>query len=271
MFDFFITPYINIFGFKLYYYGIVYALGFLAAYIYFRYQSRSKRLDLTLDEVDTLMIYAIIGGIVGGRLGEFIFFQPHTLFTDPIQIFMIRNGGMSIHGGILGFLGAIWLFRRKHKTISTYDVTDNAVMIAAFTLFFGRIANFINAELCGMPTTRPWAVNLHNPPLCDGYRHPSQIYEALKNLFTGFFLMFVESKERKTNRYRPGYKTWLFVLIYGVGRAFVDIWRDDGHWLFGVFSTGQILSIIMSIVAMVLLIKYYWFKKESDNKKKTRK
>lgn len=268
MFDFFIIPYINIFGFKLYYYGIVYALGFLAAYFYFRYQSRSKRLDLTLDQVDTLMIYIIIGGIAGGRLGEFIFFQPDVLISHPLQVFLIRQGGMSIHGGILGFLGAIWLFRRKHKNISTYDVTDNAVMIAAFTLFFGRIANFVNAELCGRPTSVSWAVNLHNAPLCDGYRHPSQLYEALKNLFTGFVLMFIESTERKTNRYKAGFKTWIFVLLYGILRAVTNIWRDDVLWFFGILSTGQVLSLVMVIVASFILIKYYWMPSRKDKKKK---
>jgi phosphatidylglycerol:prolipoprotein diacylglycerol transferase len=271
MFNLFIIPYINIFGFKLYYYGIVYALGFLATYIYFRYQSKSKRLDLTLDQIDTLMIYIIIGGIIGGRLGEFIFFQPDVLLSNPLQVLMIRNGGMSIHGGILGVLGSIWLFRRKqhssvlnvkqgskkHKKISTYEITDNAVMIAAFTLFFGRIANFVNAELCGRASTLPWAVNLHNPPLCDGFRHPSQLYEAVKNLIIGFTLMFVESVEIKTNKYKTGFKTWLFVLMYGILRTVTNFWRDDVLWFFGILSTGQVLSLLMTIIAGFILVKYY--------------
>lgn len=261
MIDLIITPYINIFGFKLYYYGLVYALGFLAAYIYFRYQSKTKKIDLTFDQVDTLMIYAIIGGILGGRIGEFLFYQFNVLITNPLQIFMIRDGGMSIHGGILGFLIAMWLFLKKYKKITLYEITDNAVIVASFTLFFGRIANFINAELCGRLTTSKIGVNLHNPPTCDGYRHPSQLYEALKNLLMGTILMFVETIERKTNKYKAGYKTWLFVFIYGILRTVVNIWRDDVLWIFGIFGTGQILSIIMAIAAGYILITKYWFKK----------
>lgn len=234
--------------------------------MYFRYQSKAKRIDLTLDQVDNLIIYAIIGGILGGRIGEFIFFQPDVLFSNPLQIFMIRDGGMSIHGGILGFLMAMWLFVKKHKKVTIYEITDNTVIVASITLFFGRIANFVNAELCGKPSTVSWAVNLHTPTPkgwaqydgCRGYRHPSQLYEAIKNLLMGSILIIIESIERKTNKYRAGYKTWLFVLIYGILRTIVNIWRDDALWLFGIFGTGQILSLIMAITAIVVLIKYYW-------------
>ena len=279
MFNLFITPYINIFGFKLYYYGIVYAIGFLATYFYFRHQSKSKKLDLTLDQIDSLIIYIIIGGVLGGRLGEFIFFQPHTLITNPLQILMIRDGGMSIHGGLLGVWGAIWLFRKRHKKIPYYEITDNAVMIGAFTLFFGRIANFINSELCGRLSTLPWAVNLHTPtsngweqyPNCQGFRHPSQLYEALKNIFIGITLLIVESIEQKTNRYKLGFKTWLFVFMYGILRIITNIWRDDVLWFFGILSTGQVLSLIMVLISGFMLIKYYWFGRKNTHSKRLRK
>ncbi len=260
-------------GFGIRYYGLVYALGFLFAYFYLRQQVKQKRLNLSLEAVDVFMVYAILGGIIGGRLGEFLFFETKVLLTHPLQILYIWQGGMSIHGGMIGFILATILFARKYH-VRFFELSDQVVIPASLALFFGRIANFTNAELCGRVTTVPWAVNLHNPPLCDGYRHPSQLYEALKNLSIFIFLLVKDKHDRLKNKYKEGYATWLFLLLYGILRVVTNIWRDDTLWFFNTFSTGQVLSLIMILIAGYVLVKKYWFPKsvqKKKNKKKTAK
>ncbi|MFP4523593.1 MAG: prolipoprotein diacylglyceryl transferase [Candidatus Nanoarchaeia archaeon] len=294
------------------YYGLVYALGFLFGYWYLRRRAKQNRLSLLPDQIDTYMIYIILGGILGGRIGEFLFFQTDILFSAPLEIFKIWTGGMSIHGGMLGFIVATYLFCKKYNT-SFYEITDHIVIPTALVLAFGRVANFINAELIGTLTTVPWCVNYFNETIAKtgklACRHPSQLYESLKNILIFVVLFMVDKKQlrlrashkkstksskktpsytfRKSNKkskkvmpsfimrwwnscyktffqkaYAKGYTTWLFILLYGLLRTIANIWRDDVRWLFGIFGTGQVLSIIMFIIAFVVLCKRYWCAKE---------
>jgi len=277
MFDIVINPVLFSIGefISIRYYGLVYALGFLFAYFYLRHRVKKNRLGLSLEAVDELIVYAIVGGIIGARVGEFLFFQPDVLFSTPLELFKIWKGGMSFHGGILGFVIATLLFvrkkRKQNNDITFFNITDSVVIPASLVLFFGRIANFTNAELCGRPTSVSWAVNLNNPPLCDGFRHPSQLYEALKNLFMFIVLLAHDKQQQLKNRYREGYATWLFVFLYGVLRTLTNIWRDDTLWFFGVLSTGQVLSSIMALVAGYILVTKYWFSKKEKKVKRTKK
>ncbi|MCB1084453.1 MAG: prolipoprotein diacylglyceryl transferase, partial [Simkania sp.] len=143
-------------------------------------------------------------------------------------------------------------------------------MPGALALVFGRLANFMNAELLGRITTiakTPWCINWFGERSIDGQlicRHPSQIYESLKNLFMFSVMFFMQYDIRgryKKKRYQPGYLTWLFILIYGAGRAFVDIWREDPTWFLGTLSTGQVLSTLMAIIALIVLYVKYWRKR----------
>ena len=173
---------------SVYYYGLVYAFGFLLVYWFLRLRSRQGRFSLSFDEIDSLMIYAIIGIVVGARLGEFLFFQPQVLFSAPLEVFKVWQGGMSIHGGMIGFIMACWFFcKRFSKDFSSafFDITDTVVIPTGIILFFGRVANFVNAELVGTITSSvSWCVNyfgetINGELVC---RHPSQLYEALKNV-----------------------------------------------------------------------------------------
>ena len=254
-------------GFGIRYYGLVYAFGFLFAYFYLRYQAKQKRLNLTVEQTDSYIIYAILGGIIGGRLGEFLFFQTKILFTAPLEVFKIWQGGMSIHGGMIGFIIATMLFVRKHKDkIRFFEITDHVVIPASLVLFFGRIANFTNAELCGRATSVPWAVNLNSSAThCDGYRHPSQLYEALKNITMFVVLLVNDKQQRLRNKYKEGYATWLFLFMYGVLRIVTNIWRDDVLWFFNTLSTGQFLSVFMVLGAGYILVTKYWFPKKDKH------
>ncbi|MGM5480553.1 MAG: prolipoprotein diacylglyceryl transferase, partial [Nanobdellota archaeon] len=227
--------------------------------------AKKNIISFSQEEVDMFIIYAIIGGILGGRIGEFLFYQYDVLFSTPLELFKIWKGGMSIHGGILGFLASMTLFCKKYNK-RLYDITDLAVIPASLALFFGRIANFINAELVGRVTDVSWCVRFVDAPLPNdriGCRHPSQLYESIKNIII-FTVLTIRYQHLSFKKRMKGELTWLFVLLYGVLRSVVTIWRDDPRWLFGVLSTGQLLSIIMAIVALIVLLKYYW--KPFENK-----
>lgn len=248
------------------YYGLVYALGFLFTYFYLQFQIKKKRLHITLDQLDTLIIAVIIGVVLGGRLGEYIFWQPKVLLSNPLQVLKIWQGGMSFHGGIIGVALATWWFCKKYK-VKFYELTDNFVIPASLTLAFGRAANFINQELVGRVTNVPWCVhfvNAPNPTDRIGCRHPSQLYETVKNLAIFFILLAHEQRQQLRKKYRDGYLTWLFVLLYGLFRTVANIWRDETRWVFGIFGTGQLMSIIMAIITLVILFKFYWFHKEKQ-------
>lgn len=250
------------------YYGLVYALGFIFTYIYLRYQIKHKHLRLNFDQLDTLIIYLILGVIIGGRVGEFIFFQPHVLFSTPLEVLYIWKGGMSFHGGVLGVVLALFFFCRKYK-IRFYEITDHLVIPLSLVLFFGRIANFINQELVGRVTNVSWCMNFNSEINAQGEkvcRHPSQLYEALKNLAIFFILLAQEQRQHINRQFKEGYLSWLFVLLYGVFRTVVNIWRDDPLWFFGVLSTGQVLSFAMAIIALVVLFKFYWVRKGKRDK-----
>ncbi len=231
--------------FQIRYYSLVYIIGFLLGYYIIYLAAKKKTIkNLTVEAVDDFMIYLIIFSIIGGRLGHFIFWDITYFWTDPFEILKIWHGGLSIHGGILGAIGGYFLFRRKHK-VDFYSLADLAVYPLAFTLFLGKIANFINGELWGTITTVSWCVKFQG---AEGCRHPAQLYESLKNLFIFSVLYFTRNKTWKT-----GTRFWLFILLYGILRTVINFWREDMRW-FGL-SMGQYLSIIMIFVAIYFLYK----------------
>lgn len=247
------------------YYGLVYALSFLFTYWYLVQLSKHKRIKLSVDQIETFLIYTILGTVIGGRVGEFIFYQTSTLLSNPLEVLKIWQGGMSFHGAIIGIIITTTLFCKKNN-INFYTLSDHLVLPGALALFFGRIANFMNSELLGRITQNSWWcinwIEKDGPNVC---RHPSQLYEAAKNLFMFGILYFMQYENWGTYRnkkYKPGYLTWLFVLMYGVLRAVVNIWREDTYTFLGFLSTGQTLSSLMAITALIVLYTQYWKNKE---------
>lgn len=227
------------------YYGLAYILGILLAYLVLRHYVKKGALKLTSNELEDLMFYIIAGLILGGRLLYFLFYSPLTYLKDPLEIFRLWHGGMSFHGGLIGISVAVLLFCSKHK-IKFYDIADLIVIPGALALFFGRIANFINGELIGTVTNVPWCVQY---PGVSGCRHPSQTYEALKNMAIFFCLIGVKGRKKL----KPGTLFWLFVLLYGSLRFLVTFYREDVRY-FGL-SIGQYLSLGMAILAALFLYK----------------
>ena len=247
----------TIFGFDVYYYGLVYALGFVFTYAFLYWQVKQKHFKITVEQLDSLFIYLILGVVVGGRVGEFIFWQPQTLFSDPLAIFRIWEGGMAFHGGVLGVAVALYLYCKKYK-VHFYDISDRLVIPASITLAFGRFANFINGELPGTVTNASIGVNFRGETTAEGtpvFRHPVQLYAVVKNSVMALIL-YLESKRKQ----KRGYLTWLFVGIYGLFRFVVNFWREDILWFFGILSTGQVLSFAMLILAGIVLYNNYWRK-----------
>lgn len=232
-------------------YGLMYVLAF--ASFYYLSLLRAKRFQWTEPEISDLLTYGMIGVIVGGRLGYFVFpygwasLDGLSPFKALIQILKIWEGGMSFHGGLVGVLVACGLFaRRTQRTF--FQVTDFIAMSVPLGLFWGRLGNFINSELWGKPTDLPWGVVFPNGG--NVARHPSQIYEALsEGLFT-FIVIWIYSRKG-----RPiGKVSGLFLLGYGISRSLIEFVRipDQQLGYYGFFTMGQMLSLPMILFGAYL-------------------
>lgn len=223
------------------------------------------------ERVDDLLTWVILGVIVGGRLGFVLFYDPAHYLANPAQIPMVWQGGMSFHGGFAGVIVASWLWARRNG-VPILPLADAMAVVAPIGIFFGRIANFINAELWGRPTDLPWGVIFPGPAAqdCPGIsgpcaRHPSQLYEAgLEGLLLGLILLLLV---RAGGLRRPGLAFGVFLAGYGLARMFVEIFRvadaqfitpDNplGHVVGGPvigLTMGQALSLPMVLVGLALI------------------
>ncbi len=227
------------------YYGVIYALGFLLAYMAVRRAIKNKELPLSIDDLDTYMLWLIVAVVIGARVAEVIFYNPLYYFAHPLEIPALWHGGLSFHGGLVGAL-LITFFVAKKKRISFLHLADILSLPAALALAFGRIANFINGELYGTPTNLPWAVKFPGAP---EFRHPSQLYEAAKNLLIFFVLRAVKKPHRQ-----QGIIFGLFLTLYGIIRFAIEFVKEPEAML-GPLTMGQVLSIPMIIGGIWLLAK----------------
>jgi len=230
------------------YYGIIFVLGFIIAYFLIYHLAKKKDLKLTKDDVADFIFYLIIGTIMGARLFAVIFYNLKYYLANPFEIIAIWHGGLSFHGGLVGAALAGYLYCRKKK-ISFYDLADIVVIPLAFGLFLGRIGNFLNGELVGRITSLPWCVKFKN---YDGCRHPSQLYESLKNLVIFSVLWFI--KDRKLKK---GILFWSFVLMYSTLRFFIEFVRAPDvqiGFILGL-TMGQWLNIVMFAVGLYFFVK----------------
>ncbi len=236
-------------------YGLMYVIGFAAAWVLASKRAREPHAVLKPDQVDDLLFYGMLGVIVGGRLGYALFYGVDEWLDDPLYVFKIWEGGMSFHGGLLGVTAAIWLYGRKIGR-GLWEMTDFVAPIVPIGLGSGRVGNFINGELWGKETTVPWSFNVNGRAL-----HPSQLYEALLEGLVLFVILWVFSSRERPRMAVSG----LFLLCYGVFRFFVEFYRvpdaDKGYILFGWVTMGQILTAPMIIGGIVLLVLAYRDKK----------
>ena len=208
---------------------------------------------LIKEEFDNLISYLIIGIILGGRIGYVIFYNLAFYLDNPLEIFKIWGGGMSFHGALVGVILSTYYFcnfnGRKYSSLLLLDII---ACVTPVGLFFGRIANFINAELYGKPTDVYWSVIF---PMVDNIpRHPSQIYQALLEGVVLFIILFSFSLKRKIY---TGVCSSIFLIFYGIFRIISEQFREPDiqiGYLYKQISMGSALSLIMILVGSFLLI-----------------
>jgi len=239
---------------KVRWYGLMYVLGFLAAWWLGRRRAARPGSGWDPAEVGDLLVYAAFGVILGGRLGYVLFYGLETALADPLWALRVWEGGMSFHGGLLGVVVALWLYGRRTGR-GFWAVADFCAPLVPPGLLFGRIGNFINGELWGRPTDLPWGVVF--PLAGPEPRHPSQLYEAaLEGLVLFAVLWWFTSRPRP-----PMAASGLFLLLYGIFRFVVELVREPdrhlGHVAFGWMTMGQLLSLPM-IVGGAALLAWAW-------------
>ena len=236
---------------RVHWYGIMYLIGFAAAWWLARLRARRPGSTWKTLDVDDFVFYAMLGVILGGRIGYVLFYGLGYWAKDPWYPLKIWEGGMSFHGGLLGVLVAISLFAvRRGRRIA--DVFDFAAPLPGIGLAAGRLGNFINGELWGKRTTLPWGFNVNGE-----VRHASQLYEAaLEGVLLFAVLWWFTSRPRP--RLAP---SGLFLVIYGTARFLVEFVRlpDEnlGYLAGGWLTMGQILSAPMIAAGAILLAVAY--------------
>lgn len=243
-----------IFGpFKISWYSLAYITGILLGLFYAKVISKKFDLKITGRHLDDFVVWAIIGIILGGRLGYVLFYDPLKYIANPVDIVKIHEGGMSFHGGIIGIILASYFFCRKYK-IPFLNLTDILAVTAPIGLFFGRIANFINAEAYGRVTAVEWGVIFPGQTLP---RHPSQLYEAFFEGFVLFCILTYLTFCRHTLKSK-GILSAIFLISYAIFRGVIENFREpDLHigFIYHNVTMGQILCIPMFLLGIYLLVK----------------
>ena len=258
---------------QVHWYGVMYMLGFIAAWVLGRRRIRAGRLPGVDDQgFGDLLFYAMLGVVLGGRIGYILFYAFGEFLKHPLMIVRIWEGGMSFHGGLLGVMAGVWFWCRR-RGMHFMDAMDFIAPLVPPGLAFGRIGNWIGGELWGKYTHAGWGVifprsladtpyaqasmeqlrALHAAGALDAYaRHPSQLYQAvLEGLFVGGILWWFSSTPRA--RYAVG---GMFALLYGVQRFAVEFVRMPdqgiGYLAWGWLTEGQLLSVPL------ILLGAYW-------------
>ena len=237
----------EIFSFEIRWYSLAYIFGILLGYLYCKkILIKDKKI---FEKFDDFISYLILGIIIGGRLGYVIIYNPIYYLNNPLEIFMIWQGGMSFHGGIIGVIISSYIFSKINK-INFFSILDLVSMTAPIGIFLGRISNFINSELYGKVTEVPWSTKFI---LVDNLsRHPSQIYEAIfEGLILFIILNFLISRDGK----KDGYISSLFLIFYSIFRFLIEFTREpDAHIGLLIFnlSMGQLMSVFVLFAGIFL-------------------
>lgn len=259
----------------IHWYGLMYLLGFGLFLLLGNYRIRQGHAFLTSKLLDDLLMYGVLGVVIGGRLGEVLFYEPGYYFSHPTEIFMVWKGGMSFHGGFLGVLVGMALFARKQQR-SFWELTDFIAPLVPLGLAAGRIGNFINGELWGRVASPdlPWAMlfpQARANDLVEGQtssdllnmlmqygalpRHPSQLYEFLLEGIALFAVLWIYSSKPRAR----GQVSAVFLIGYGLARFISEFFRNPDAGIFGhsyIISMGQWLSLPMIVIGVVLLVLF---------------
>ena len=249
---------------KVRWYGVMYVLGFTAAWWLARRRAREPGSSWTPLEVDDLVFYSALGVVAGGRIGWLLFYGQQALAEDPSYWYKIWQGGMSFHGGLIGVLTALTILawrRRRHIG----DVFDFTAPIPTLGLAAGRFGNFINGELWGKPTDLPWGFAVKGPDGVVRVLHASQLYEGILEGLALFVILWWF-----TARPRPRWAaTALFLIGYGAFRILIEFVRVPdavpGYLAGGWLTMGMVLSAPMLAIGLALFAFAYRRREPSGN------
>jgi phosphatidylglycerol:prolipoprotein diacylglycerol transferase len=240
----------------------MYALGFLIGYLFLIYWSKTKKITLTYDDIFDLIIYVFFGVIIGGRIGYVLFYNLPYYIENPSKIFAVWEGGMSFHGGLIGVIVAVWIYSLVKK-LNLFDVLDVISIPVPIGLGLGRIGNFINQELYGRVAYGvPWAMIFPTDPQRLP-RHPSQLYE----FFLEGICLFIIMWSTKDKKLPVGVRASIFGIGYASFRIIAEFFREPDPqigYILGFMTMGQILSLIMLVVAIWL---FFYFKRQNIKSK----
>lgn len=235
-------------------YGLMYLAGFLAFLVLGKRRAASQPWHgMTAESVDDLLFYGALGVVLGGRLGQVLFYEPGYYFAHPGEILAVWKGGMSFHGGLLGVLLAMALWARKNGR-TFFQVTDFIAPLVPLGLMAGRIGNFINGELWGRVASADFPLAMIFPQVDLLPRHPSPLYQAAGEGLLLFLILW-----RYSAKARPrGAVSGAFLIGYGVFRSLAEFFREPDAGLFGqsyVISMGQWLSLPMIVCGLWLMLR----------------
>lgn len=241
------------------YYGVLFALGLFLAYSLARFmvtlkRSESASKNLSLDTLDKLSVYLIIGLVAGARFGHILFYELDYYLANPLQILKVWEGGLASHGAAIGLLVAYLLFLWRNKTVKMWDYADIIVVVGTLPVSLIRLGNFFNSELVGRETDAPWGVIFSR--VDELTRHPSQLYEFVYGMVLFAILFPLWLKEYKTAK--PGFFFGLFFMLYFAMRFTVEFFKDFPlHTGFFNLTTGQMLSIPFFVLGATVMFHSY--------------
>jgi len=247
----------------IHWYGLMYVVAFGLFLLLGRVRIRQPHIATQgwkAEDLDDMLFYGMLGVVIGGRLGEVLFYQPAHFFANPIEIFQVWKGGMSFHGGFLGVMLAMALWARKAKR-NLLDVYDFIAPMVPLGYAAGRLGNFINHELPGRiaDPSLPWAMLWPTPSgvgYLEGLRHPSPLYQMLIDGILVFLVLWPFARKARP-RLAVGA---MFTLLYGCARTFTEFFRvpDWERVIAGVpITSGQALSLPMIVAGLAMLAWAY--------------
>lgn len=246
---------IHIGNFGVRWYSLAYMAGILLGWwVIARENSRRPLENLTKAALDDMVVWAVLGIVLGGRLGYVFFYKPDYYMQHLSEILHVWEGGMSFHGGLIGTITAFYLFCRKYK-IRFLALTDLLSCAAPIGLFFGRVANFINGELFGRVTDAN--LGMIFPAGGDLPRHPSQLYEATLEGMVLFCIMIFLLK-KTDSRSKSGFLSGMFLILYGMARIICEHFREPDAFLGFLYegtTMGQLLSVPMILIGLYLSLR----------------
>lgn len=254
----FVYPNIDPIAFRLgpvavHWYGLSYLFGFVCVFLWMNRPAGRRRLGLSSDQIQDFLVYALVGVLIGGRIGFVIadVITRHNLgeyLAHPLNFIAIWQGGMAFHGALVGVIVAIVLFLRKHPGLTFGVLGDEVVPLLSIGIFTTRIVNFINDELLGKvcQPDHPYCIMFPNQALP---RYPSQIFEAILDILTLPIILLIY-------RSRPpdGVVAWSWFTIYGITRAVAEIWREPGFTVLGL-DGGQFVAVLQIFIGIALVVR----------------